>query len=313
MSLVKSFINKKNEFGYKKAIRVSLKFLLSISARKISLLSYYVTGMMDYHFNPKALKQGNVDSFIDNEKIREEFIDNEFEVMDYDIDKADFTQWLHEVNFPGQYIEEYGEVFTEKALEHYLSFKFLELNENDVFVDIAAASSPWYDLAEKRYKCKSFAVDLHVPPKSGPRLIECDATHMPFSDESISKIALHCAYEMFENNADIDLIKEANRVLKPAGKMVIIPLYMAHFYHIQSSPKVNRKGIEYGKAKRVWRDDKYPVRFSRHYSVEAFKERVGNYSGKLNLKIFYLTNERKMKMRPEDRLYVKFAACFTKE
>ncbi len=300
--------------GYKKAIQASLKFLLSVAARKISTLPYYVSGVIDYRFNPNALKQSEIEPFIDNEKMRKEFIDNGFEVIIYDIDKADFTQWLHEVNFPEEYSKAYGGVFTEKVLEHYLSSKLLDLNETDVFVDVAAASSPWYDLAEKRYNCKSFAVDLHLPPdKNDPRLIECDATSMPFDDESISKIALHCAYEMLENDADINLIKEANRVLRPGGKMVIIPLYMAHFYHIHSSPKVNRKGIEYGKAKRVWRDDKYPVRFSRYYSVEAFKERVGNYTDKLNLQIFYFTNEKEMKMRPEERLYVKFAACFTKE
>jgi hypothetical protein len=95
--------------------------------------------------------------------------------------------------------------------------------------------------------------------------------------------------------------------------MVIIPLYMAHLYPIPSSPKVNRKGIEYGKAKRVWRDDKYLVRFARWYSVEAFKRRVANHKDKLNLKIFYFTNEQEMKENPEDRVYVKFAACFTKE
>lgn len=313
MRLIKSFVNKKEELGYKKAIQSLLKFLLSVAARKILALPYYVTGMIDYHFNPNALKQSNIEPFINNEKIRQEFIDNGFEVIDYDINKADFTQWLHEVNFPEEYVEKYKEVFTEKALEHYLSSKLLDLNENDVFIDVAAASSPWYDLAENRYKCKSFAVDLHLPPdKNDPRLIECDATNMPFDDESISTIALHCAYEMFENDADINLIKETNRVLN-RGKMVIIPLYMAHFYHILSSPKVNRRGIEYRKAKRVWRDDKYLVRFSRHYSVEAFKERVANHKDKLNLKIFYFTNEKDMKEKPDDRVYVKFAVCFKKE
>jgi hypothetical protein len=206
MSLIKSFVNKKEERGYKKAVRASLKFLLSVAARKISELPYYVTCMIDYHFNPKALKQSAIEPFIDNEKIRQEFIDNGFEVMNYEIDKADFTQWIHEVNFPKDYSEGYGAVFIEKALEHYLSSKLLDLNENDVFIDVAAASSPWYDLSEKRYKCKSFAVDLHLPPdKNDSRLIECDATDMPFDDESISKIALHCAYEMFENDADINL------------------------------------------------------------------------------------------------------------
>lgn len=310
MSLIKSFINKKNEFGYQKAIHSSVKFLTGAASRRFFTYPYHVYGLLDYHFNPNALKQSKIEPFIDKEKIRKEFIDNGFEVIDYHIDKADFIQWLHEVNFPKEYSNSCGEVFTEKALEHYLSSRLLDLNENDVFVDIAAASSPWYDLSEKRYNCRTFAVDLHLPFKNDPRLIECDATDMPFDNESISKIALHCAYEMFENDADINLINEANRVLRKGGKMIIIPLYMDH---IQSSPKVSRKGIVYGKARRVWRDDKYSVRFSRHYSVEAFKERIVDNRDKLNLKIYYFTNENEIKQNLDDRVYVKFAACFTKE
>lgn len=70
--------------------------------------------------------------------------------------------------------------------------------------------------------------------------------------------------------------------------------------------------VKHGKAKRVWLEDK-SGRFVRIYSVEAFKERVAKYKDKLNSEIFYFTNEKEMKMRPEDQLYVKFAACFTKE
>ena len=220
MSLIKSFVDKQNEIGFKNTATLALKYGCAICKRKIDLIStlpYSIPGLVDYHFNPKALKQSDIEPFIENEKIKKEFIDNGFEVIDYEIDKADFTQWLHEVNFPTEYSKAYGEVFTEKALEHYLSSKLLDLNETDVFIDVAAASSPWYDLAEKRYKCKSFAVDLHLPPKNDPRLIECDATNMLFDDESISKIALHCAYEMFENDADINLIKEANRVITGGG------------------------------------------------------------------------------------------------
>ncbi|MFC2005134.1 methyltransferase domain-containing protein [Chloroflexota bacterium] len=309
MSLIKSFIYIKEQAGYKAAINTSLDFLL----KKTYALPYYVSGMTDYYFNPNAFKQSNIAPLIDNKEIRKEFIDNGFEVIDYEIDKAEFNQWLHEVNFTKYYSEAYGEAFTEKALEHYLSSKLLDLNNKDVFVDVAAASSPWYDLVEKRYKCKSFAVDLNFPKKDDPRLIECDATNMPFDDETIAKIALHCAYEVFENDTDIKLVKEANRVLIRGGKMVILPLYMNSSYYILSSPKANRKGIAYGKAKRVWRDDKYPLRFSRHYSVEAFKERVAYHKGELDLKIFCLANEKDMKLQQDDLIYVKFAACFTKK
>ncbi|MFC2066193.1 methyltransferase domain-containing protein [Chloroflexota bacterium] len=318
MSLVRAFISKRREIGSRHAIKLALEFVCSAIFRKfrvIYILLYSIPAQIDYYFNPSALKQSNIAPFVDNDRIRKEFIYRGFEVEDFEINKADFTKWLNEVNFTEEYSDAYGEAFTEKALEHYLSSKLLDLNESDVFVDVAAAaSSPWYDLSEKRYQCKSFAVDLHLPRgKTDSRLIQCDATNMPFADGSISKIALHCAYEMFENEADTDFIKETNRVLSKKGKLVILPLYMDHFYYILSSPKANRSGIVYNKARRVWRDDKHRVRFSRHYSIEAFKERVVNYQDKLKLKIYYFTNEKEMGQSPGDVIYVKFAACFTKE
>jgi ubiquinone/menaquinone biosynthesis C-methylase UbiE len=217
------------------------------------------------------------------------------------------------MHFQKKYEQEYGMLFTEKALEHYLSSKLLHPDKNDVFVDVAAASSPFYDLVEKKYRCRCFAIDLNAPKTGDSRFIQCNATNMPFENASISKMALHCAFEMFENDDDINFIKEANRVLRPGGRIVIIPLYMAHFYHILSSPGSNRKGIDYGKAKRVWWDNNYVVRFARFYSVESFKERILSHKNKLNLKIYYFTNEQQLKKNSDDQIYLKFAACLTKQ
>ena len=314
MQLINAFLDKKKEVGLRKALKTSLMFVYGMVKENVSSLPYYISGMTDYYLNPGTLKQRDVKRSVDNEKIKEEFIESGFQVVDYDIDRDDFNQWLHNIKFPDAYSKAYGDTFTEKALEHYLSSKLLDLDTNDVFVDVAAASSPWYDLVEKMYRCNTFAVDLHFPAdRHDSRLIECDATSMPFDDGSISKIALHCAYEMFENDADTNFIREAGRVLKSGGKIIILPLYMSDFYYILSSPKANRKGINYGKAKRVWRDDKYKIRFSRHYSVGAFKERVVDYSDKLALKIYHFVNEEQMKQNRGDQVYVKFGACFTKE
>jgi SAM-dependent methyltransferase len=316
MNLVSAFINKVKETGFKNAVRTTLQFLGSEIPRKISAFFtffYSIPARIDFRFNRKALTQSKTKVATDYEKIREEFITGGFEIEDYEITKDDFTHWLNEVNFPAKYAEGYGKAFTEKALEHYLSSKLLDLNENDVFIDVAAASSPWYDMAGKRYKCKSYAIDLRLPKNNtDPRLIQCDATRMPFAEGSVTKMALHCAYEMFENDADTNLIKEANRVLGKGGRMIILPLYMDHFYYILSNPKANRSGVVYGKAKRVWRDDKYRTRFDRHYSVEAFKERVADYKDKLKLKLYYFTNGKQMQQNIDDIIYIKFAACFTK-
>jgi len=316
MQLARAFLNKRQEVGIKESTKLALAFLSNRLAGKLTLIPYYIAGITDFYLNPVALKQYDMEQHNVPEKIRKQFIDSGIDVLDYTIDKADFNRWLGEINFPTEYTQAYGHAFTEKALEHYIASALLKLNETDVYVDVAASGSPYYDQAEKKYKCKSYAVDLHLPAnREDPRLIECDATDMPFEDGSISKMALHCAFEMFENDADIRFLKEASRVLGIDGKMVIIPLYMAHVYYILSGTKSNRHGINYGKAKRVWWSNRNhnTNRFTRYYSVEAFLERIVNNLDGLSTKIYYFTNEQDLKQKPEDLIYVKFAACFTKE
>lgn len=316
MSLVSAFLNKTKEVGLKDSVKLALRYLVITSYTKSTVIPYYIAGIIDFYINPKALKQHDMEKMNSPERIRQEVIERGIQVIDYEIDRGDFHRWIQGIAFPGNYSKAYGTAFTEKALEHYLSTKLLDLNQTDVYIDVAAASSTFYDQAEKNYGCKSFAVDLHLPKNiKDPRLIECDATDMPFEDNSISKIALHCAYEMFENDADINLIKEASRLLRPGGKMVIVPLYMAHTYYILSGTKTNRWGIKYGKAKRVWWSNKNHKtnRFARFYSADAFLERVVNNCQSLSVKIYYFTNMLDMKQKPDDQIYVNFAACFTKK
>ncbi|MFC1920725.1 class I SAM-dependent methyltransferase [Chloroflexota bacterium] len=309
MNLIKAFAEKKREVGLKEAMRRGLRF----AGNRAATQYYSLLAGIDYRFNKNALKQSIVNLHINNEEIKREFIESGFPVIDYHIDKEDFSRWLREIRFPADYSLAYREAFTEKALEHYLAAKILELNDDDVFIDVAASFSPWYELSEKYYKCSSYAVDLLLPPdKNDPRLIQCDATSMPFEDGSITRMALHCALEMFENEDDTNLVKEAARVLKPGGRLVISPLYMRHFYGIWTGLKANRKGIEYGKAKRVWEDIVPRRRFCRYYDVGAFQERISGITDKMNAEIYYITNENEVKQAPEDLVYIKFVACLTR-
>ena len=116
MSLARAFINKRREIGSKHAIKLALEFVCSAVFRKIRviyILLYSIPAQIDYYFNPNALKQSNIAPFVDNDRIRKEFIYHGFEVEDYEINKADFAQWLNEVNFTKEYSDAYGEAFTD--------------------------------------------------------------------------------------------------------------------------------------------------------------------------------------------------------
>jgi len=230
-------------------------------------------------------------------------------VFPYRVDIPEFKAWVGEAGFEEKYQVCYGSLFVEKALEHYVGAQILDLKPRQVLVDVAAASSPWMIIAERLYHVHAFSLDLRPSTSPSGRQIAADATRMPFRDESIDCMALHCAYETFEGDADSRLVAEASRVLRSGGRMVILPLYMHHLYFAESSPGTDRRGLDYQSALRVWREPlTSPARFSRKYNVSALMERVVGVKERLDLKIYYIENETEV----DPVCYLKFAALFEK-
>jgi hypothetical protein len=294
MSALANFITK---------MRNAPRYVVSNSIRKV-LISYQNRA---YYLDHGAKKQSKLPR-PNYAKIRRGFEAAGITTIPYTIDADDFNRWLELVQFPSQYVDSYGDVFVEKALEHYVGASLLQMGKADTLIDVAAAHSPWYKMAERVYGCKGYALDLEFPPGIDGRKIGSDATHMPLPDGFATKMALHCAYEMFEGTADIRLLQEACRVLSDNGKMAILPLYMGDFHYVLSSPYTDRRGLDYGEAELVWRDDPYLVRFSRFYSVEAFCERiVANLDG-FSLIIYCIENEKEV----SPSCYLRFAALFEK-
>ncbi|MBI4651933.1 hypothetical protein HY745_11770 [Candidatus Desantisbacteria bacterium] len=273
----------------------------------VKLTSNITCGLMDFYLNPFAKKQSKL-PHPDNEKIKSKFESSGLNVISYRINIPEFQKWVNEADFPENYKSSYGSIFIEKALEHYVGAKLLELKNTDMLMDIAASSSSWFEMAEKMYGCTAYALDYTYPKGINGKKIGADATNIPLPDRFATKMVLHCAYEMFEGDADIRLLPEAQRLLVNGGKMLILPLYMNNFYFADSSPRAHRVGLDYQGAERVWRDDGHIVRFSRKYSVEAFLQRIVNNMGNFKLKIYYIENEKEVS--PE--CYLKFAAMFEK-
>ena len=169
-------------------------------------LSFHIAGgLIDFYLNPFSKKQSKLPP-PDYERIKMDFEKSGLEVVPYSIDTNEFLEWIEEADFPRDYRSSYGDVFIEKALEYYVGAKLLELNKEDILIDVAAASSPWFEIAERMYGCTAYALDLAFPPGINGKKIGADATNMPLPDGFATKMALYCAYEMFEGDADIRLL-----------------------------------------------------------------------------------------------------------
>ncbi|WP_162560023.1 methyltransferase domain-containing protein [Methylotetracoccus oryzae] len=171
-------------------------------------------------------------------------------------------------------------VWDEKLLEHWISADRLGLatyGVDDLYVDMAASSSPWVKVLRERYGLQAFALDLN-PVSDAYRDLHFyrreDATRTSFPNASVRGVSLHCAYEMFMGDDDTQLMAELARILTPGGKAVILPLYMHTHYCAYATPEYFGKGCSDPAAKEYIRMDCYGVPSSRKYDARRLKSRV---------------------------------------
>ncbi len=200
--------------------------------------------------------------------------------------------------------------FIEKAFEHYLAAKLLDLTNEDIYIDIANCNSPVPEIYHKLYSCKTYRQDLMFPEGIHGNKIGGDAGNMPIEDGFATKMALHCSFEHFELNSDINLIKESNRVLRTGGKLCILPLYLLNHYALQINP------IEWPTANRDLERDAilycvmgWGTRHARFYDIPHLLSRIGENLGTLKLTIYVVQSTGIL----AQKTHVKYIAFFEKK
>jgi len=270
--------------------------------------------LWDYYY--KKIRGPKVKSAIpvlESESMKLKLKKEGLNVIDYKVDVADYKTYIKKAEY--NKIQSYygvggkSNVFSEKTLEHYLAAKLMNVSSDDVYIDVANAFSPVPEIYSSLYDCEVYSQDLIFEPGMHDRKIGGDACVMPVKDGFASKMALHCSFEHFENDADTRFIKEANRVLKKGGKLCILPLYLSENYRILTDPSVIPTG------ENPFEDDVtlccvkgYGNRHGRFYDVNNFISRVVNYLQELKLTIYFIQNEKEV----DDSCYVKFVAIFEK-
>ena len=249
----------------------------------------------------KAVKAGHIsDEHLENPELdtalEEGFKAIGVKVHTYEIDATAYQDYLKLADYPADY---YGggldprQNFTEKTLEHFVSLDFLQLGKESTFIDIAACTSPFSGiLREKMGVAHTFQQDLIYPKGIHGNKIGGWAHELYRADESVDAVSLHCSLEHFEGNSDTLFFQELERVLKPGGRAVILPFYLAHEFSNHIDPAYNLLKNHHPPI-----DDKARLRhcnwyqfFSRHYDPNALKRRVLDKAPRLELNLYRVSN-----------------------
>ncbi|HNQ13782.1 MAG TPA: methyltransferase domain-containing protein [Bacteroidia bacterium] len=262
-----------------------------------------------HHINPlipkKAFGNKIEYGFISSDHLQNSKLDDQLdqdlikagiEVKPYAIDTIAFENFLSQNLYPKDYYAERSDQrsnFKEKALEHYVTLQLIQPKANHVHIDIAAATSPFSDLL--KYVIKDTTVykqDLIYKPGVNGNRIGGYAHEIPFDDNSVDSVTLHCSLEHFENSSDIELFRTLNRILKPGGLCIIAPFYIASKYCIHLDPVFNLI-----KQHHPVLDTNAEIRYcfwkqyhSRHYDVAAIRKRILQGNENLSLQVLRITN-----------------------
>ena len=247
-----------------------------------------------------------------HQQITEGLRRSNYDVRPYRIDVPDLHDYLeraHYARFPDYYRGGKSPNFAEKSLEHYLATKFLDLSREDIFIDIANARSPVPEIYHELFGCRVYRQDLVFPGGIKNDMIGGDAARMPVPDGFATKMSLHCSFEHFEQTSDIEFIREAGRVLRAVGRLVILPLYLFNEYAIQTDPIALPRGSNpFDPLARIYCARGYGNRHGRFYSIPQFTSRIRDNLGPLRLTIYVIENQEEV----DPSCYVKFVAVLEK-
>jgi SAM-dependent methyltransferase len=241
-------------------------------------------------------------------ELRDRGLDLEMRRVDLD----DYRRYLERARydrFPYYYFGGRSSDFAEKALEHFMAARLLEIGPEDTYIDVASYDSPVPGIYRELFGCSAYRQDLIYPPGLRGDRIGGDAARMAVPDGFATKLALHNSFEHFEGDADSRFIEEAARVLRPGGRLCILPLFLHEVYAIQTNPALlPRSGRAFEPDAVLYCDRGSRGRHGRFYDVPHLVTRIADHLNGLQLRVIVVENEREV----DESCYLKFAALLQK-
>lgn len=211
-----------------------------------------------------------------DEKIQNCFLQGN--VKNIYISAAEFAEFKERFNFEKVYDKHWAR-FQRKVCEYFVVDQILALSDRHaepyVYIDAMASSSGWASDVRQKYGIDAYSVDINEPPNPARCFVKADVTQLPFEDASIDAISVQSGIELLPGEGDIKFMKEVQRVLKPNGKCIILPLYLnPEFCNLYGRSYYKEKAEkDLGGAVSYVRLD-YDLPFTRLYDLSNLEKRL---------------------------------------
>lgn len=202
------------------------------------------------------------------------------------INRREYDDYFTNAEYDDEY---YNDNIIEKSLEHFICIKLLNLNNGDVFIDIASEHSPLCRIITEMTGCEGYMQDIMYPSGIDGNRIGGDAANLPVEDGYFSAATATCSFEHFEGDADIKFMREMSRVLRPGGKVIIVPLYLYPTACYVTDPIMSVPGgVPFDE--RIICIEDWGNRHARFYSAETLYRRIIKPNPGIKFDIFVLQN-----------------------
>jgi SAM-dependent methyltransferase len=235
-----------------------------------------------------------------------------FRIQPYLVDVEGYREYVKAADYASHnyYQDHLSYNFPEKSLEHYVAADMLDLQPDETYVDIGNDGSPVPEIYHRLYGVSAWRQDLIYEKGLHLNTIGGDAAEMPVCDEFAGKMALHCTFEHFEGDSDSRFIRECHRVLKPGGRVCILPLYLHTEYAIQTDLScVEPDEVPFEDQAVHYCQFGYNNRHGRFYDSENLVSRIANQMENLRLKLFLVENAHDV----DSSCYLKYMALIEKQ
>ncbi|MEQ9000824.1 MAG: class I SAM-dependent methyltransferase [Coleofasciculus sp. B1-GNL1-01] len=229
---------------------------------------------------------------------------------DYEINWGNYQKYFNNAEYKTRYPDYYRGNQVEKSLEHYLTLTLLNVSAEDIFIDIASEQSPIPEIYRRLTGATTYSQDIMYPPGIKSNQIGGDACSMPVPNNFASKAALTCSLEHFEADADTRLFDELSRVLKPGGKVCVVPFYLYEQAATQTDPTVSATaGVIFDPDTTLYCAQGWGNRHGRFYSPDSFYQRIIKpVQDRFKFEFYYLQNAADV----DPSVYARFAFTATR-